>query len=40
MVGLDQDQGQVQIDIRLDALSVKSMITLQGNAQLDEKTER
>ena len=40
MVGLDQDQGQVQIEIGLDALSVESMTTLQGNVQLDEKTER
>ena len=40
MAGLGQDQGQVQIEIRLDALSVGSMITLQGNVQLDEKRDR
>ena len=31
MVGLGQDQGQAQTEIGLDALSVESMITLQGN---------
>ena len=31
MKSLDQDQGQVQIEIGLDALSVESMITLEGN---------
>ena len=31
MVGLAQDQGQVQTEIGLDALSVKSTITLRGN---------
>ena len=31
MVGLGQDQRQAQIEIGLDALSVESMITLQGN---------
>ena len=40
MVGLGQDQGQVQTEIGLDASSVESMITLQGNVQLDGKTER
>ena len=40
MVGLGQDQGQVQTEIGLDALSVESTITLQGNVWLDEKTER
>ena len=40
MVGLGQDQVQVQIETGLDVLSVESMITLQGNVQLDEKTER
>ena len=40
MVDLDQDQGQAQIEIGLDALSVESTITLQGNVGPDEKTER
>ena len=31
MAGLGQDQGQIQIEIGLDALGVGSMITLQGN---------
>ena len=31
MAGLGQDQGQIQIEIGLDALSVGSMITLHGN---------
>ena len=31
MAGLGQDQGQAQIEIGLDNLSVGSMITLQGN---------
>ena len=31
MVDLGQDQEQVQIEIRLDALNVGSMITLGGN---------
>ena len=30
-VDLGQDQGQVQIEIGLDVLSVESPITLQGN---------
>ena len=40
MVGLGQDQGQVQIETGLDALNVESMITLWGNVWLNEKTER
>ena len=40
MEDLGQDQGQVQTEIGLDALSVDSTITLKGNVQLDEKTER
>ena len=40
MAGLGEDQGQVQTEIGLDALSVESMIILQGNVQLDEKRER
>ena len=40
MVGLGQDQGQVQTEIELEASCVGSMITLQGNVQLEEKTER
>ena len=40
MVGLGQDQGQVQIEVALDASSVESMITLWGNVGLDKKTER
>ena len=32
MAGLGQDQGQVQIEIGLDALNVESTIILQGNA--------
>ena len=40
MTGLGQDQGQVQTEIGLDALSVESMIILQGNVQLDEKRDR
>ena len=31
MADLGQGQGQVQIEIGLDALNVGSMITLQGN---------
>ena len=31
MADLGQDQGQVQIEIGLDVLSVEIMITLQGN---------
>ena len=31
MVYLGQDQGQVQIEIGLGVLNVRSMITLQGN---------
>ena len=31
MAGLGQDQGQVQTEIGSDALSVGSMVTLQGN---------
>ena len=31
MVGIGQDQGQVQTEIGLDASSVDSMITLQRN---------
>ena len=31
MTGLGQDQWQVQTEIELDALSVRSMITLRGN---------
>ena len=31
MAGLGQDQGQAQIGIGLDALSVESTIILQGN---------
>ena len=36
---VDQDlvQGQVQIGIGLDALSVENMITLQGNVQLGKQ---
>ena len=37
MVGLGQDQGQIQIEIGLDALSVGSRIILQGNVQTDKK---
>ena len=40
MEGLGQDQGQVQTEIGLDALSRESMIILQGNVQLNEKRER
>ena len=40
MVGLGQDQGQVQTGIGLDASSVESSITLWGNVRLDGKTER
>ena len=40
MAGLGQGQGQVQTEIGLDALSVESMIILQGNVQPDEKRER
>ena len=39
MVDLGQDQKWVQIEIWLDALSGESMITLQENFWLDEKTE-
>ena len=37
MAGLGQDQGQGQIETESDALSVGSMITLQGNVWLNEK---
>ena len=40
MVGLDQDQEWVQIEIELDVLNVEGMTTLQDNVWLDEKTER
>ena len=40
MAGLGQDQGQAQIETGSDALSVESMIILQGNAWLNEKRER
>ena len=40
MAGLGQNQGEVQTEIGLDALSVESMIILQGNVWLDEKRER
>ena len=40
MAGLGQDQGQAQTEIGLDALSVESMIILQGNVWLNENRER
>ena len=38
MVGLGQDQEQVQTEIGLDVSSVESMIILQGSVLLDKKT--
>ena len=40
MVGLAQDQGQVQIEIGLGALNVGNMITLQGNVWPGKKRGR
>ena len=40
MVGPGQDNGQVWIEIGLDALSVGNMITLRGNVQLGKKRGR
>ena len=40
MAGLGQDEGQTQIEIELDALSVGNTIILQGNVQLNKKRER
>ena len=40
MVGLGQDQEQIQTEIRLDVLSVESTIILLGIVLLDEKIGR
>ena len=37
MAGLGQDEGQAQIETGLDALSVESMIILQGNVLIKQE---